>query len=122
MRRTVAPLDLLLIPILFAGVLLWPGADERGGEPLAFIKSGGETRREPLTPDRALLLQGPLGATAVRFEKGEVFIESSPCPEKTCIRMGRAGPGGGGVACLPNRVSILVTGKGEGGGVDAVLK
>lgn len=70
--------------------------------------------------DATIYVQGPLGVTTIRVEKGEVWIEDSPCREKICIKMGKIKRPGEQLICVPNRVVVEL--EGERGGVDGVSR
>lgn len=72
-----------------------------------------------LRVDAAGLIQGPLGATAYRVEKGFIWITQAPCPQKHCMHLGRIHRSGEVLICVPNRIVIQIEGKMEGA-VDAV--
>ena len=42
---------------------------------------------------------------------GSAWMESASCPDGLCMRMGKISRKGQSVICLPNRVSVEVTGK-----------
>ncbi len=61
-----------------------------------------------------ILLEGPVGRTLVRREKGAVRVVSSDCLNDLCVRMGTIQRAGEWIACLPNRVFLRVVGAEEG--------
>lgn len=65
----------------------------------------------PLDQPRQVTLEGPLGITELNIHDGRVKIISSPCPNKTCIRMGEARHAGDLIACVPNRLIIRIEGE-----------
>jgi hypothetical protein len=81
-----------------------------------------------LSPDRELILSGPLGDTVIAVAKESVRVLSSPCPTKLCIKMGTIKRSGEALACLPNRVVIKlgnsdsINSGDSSGGVDALLR
>jgi len=67
-------------------------------------------------------VEGPLGATVVEITPGSVRVVDSPCPEKICVKTGSISRPGETIACLPNRVFVVIRGasREEGAGdVDA---
>ena len=54
------------------------------------------------------------------IENGAVFVESSDCPEQSCVRMGRISKKGQSVACVPAMLYVKITG-GDGSGYDAII-
>ncbi|MBI5569537.1 MAG: NusG domain II-containing protein [Desulfomonile tiedjei] len=75
----------------------------------------------PLADERLIEVPGRLGLTVVRIKGGRACIESSPCPHKTCTKMGDVGPEGGVVVCIPNEVVVRTT-KPRDDGIDAVTR
>lgn len=67
----------------------------------------------PLDQPRKALLDGPLGETEIEIKDGAVRVLSSPCPNKTCIRMGKASHSGDLIACVPNHLIIRIEGRQE---------
>ena len=65
----------------------------------------------PLDAEETVMVPGPLGETVIRIREKEVWVESSPCANQTCVAMGRVKRGW--VACLPNNVFFMVEGSNE---------
>ena len=67
----------------------------------------------PLDAEETVRVRGILGGdTVVRISGGEVWAESSPCDNQTCVGMGRINPGSWWpwIACLPNNVMFTIEG------------
>ena len=64
-----------------------------------------------LRDDQTVLVPGPLGNTTVLVQKGETFVEDSPCRAKICIKTGHISQAGQMIVCVPNKVVIRVVGK-----------
>lgn len=60
------------------------------------------------------------GHNVVRAEPGRVRMLSADCPDGLCVRMGWSSGPGKPIVCLPNRVTVVVTGGAEER--DAVLR
>lgn len=73
----------------------------------------------PLEEERTINLKGSLGEIKIRIEDARVFVLSSSCPDKDCMRMGPISWAGEWIACLPNRVFLRIQG-GEKNEVDAL--
>jgi len=67
-------------------------------------------------------VDGPLGTTVVVIEKGTARIAESPCPNHTCIHMGRISRRGEIIVCVPNRVVVTISGGSDKDSFDGVLK
>jgi hypothetical protein len=65
----------------------------------------------PLTEERVIEVNGPLGVTTVVIEDESVRVLDSPCPHKHCIQRGAITSPGHWNACLPNRVFLKIEGK-----------
>ena len=61
-----------------------------------------------LMENDTIYVPGPLGKTEVEILDGEVFVVSSPCPNKVCVKSGYISRPGETIICLPNKVSITI--------------
>ena len=64
----------------------------------------------PLTRNLEFPVKGPLGTTVVEIRDGRAAVESSPCPNQTCVLAGFVERPGQWVACLPNQVFVRLEG------------
>ena len=64
----------------------------------------------PLDAEETVKVKGPLGETVIRIHENEVWVDSSPCDNQTCVGMGHVTSAGDWVACLPNNVYFLIEG------------
>ena len=108
---------LLVVAILVAVSFVLPLRREAGGQVIATVQDR-VVFVAPLNIDRTVDLQGPLGTTVLQIAAGKVRILSSPCRNKTCVRMGEVHQDGDVLACLPNKLVIRIekkstTGKAE---------
>lgn len=93
--------------VLFLGAALW-NADYADR---AIIRSGGKVFREvPLSRDQQVEVPGPLGTSIITIEKGRARISSDPSPRQYCVRQGWLQQAGEISICLPNEVSIELSG------------
>jgi hypothetical protein len=107
----VLGLCVLLLPLIFMRYGL-PGS--AGAQ--ARIMSGDRTYGQvPLHRNHTYRVGGTLGSSEIEVKDGKIRFISSPCQGKQCIHAGWANRGGEFVACLPNRVSVVVLGQGVGG-------
>ncbi|MEO8332418.1 MAG: NusG domain II-containing protein [Gallionella sp.] len=102
-------LTLLLGSICVATLTLklWSGdlADK------AVIRSGGKIFREvPLSRDQSIEVPGPLGVSIINIQQRKARIVSDPSPRQYCVRQGWLQQAGEIALCLPNQVSIELTG------------
>lgn len=86
---------------------LWSGdlADK------AIIRSGGKIFREvPLSRDQQIEVPGPLGVSIISIQQRKARIAFDPSPRQYCVRQGWLQKAGEIALCLPNQVSIELTG------------
>ncbi|HUX90299.1 MAG TPA: NusG domain II-containing protein [Gallionellaceae bacterium] len=100
---------------LLAGTLftVWlAGAAWHGGAAdKAIIRSGGKIFRElPLARDFKLEVPGPLGNSIIAIHNHQARISSDPSPRQYCVRQGWLKQAGEVAICLPNQVSLELTG------------
>ncbi len=96
-------------------------AGEKGS--IAVVEVGGrEVRRFTLGPGQAsrrFTVEGTQGTSTFEIKDGRVRMVESACRDKVCIGMGWVDTAGRAIVCLPNRVTIRITG-GREPGVDTV--
>ena len=77
----------------------------------ALIRSGGKVFKEvPLSRDQQIEVPGPLGISIITIEKRKARISSDPSPRQYCVRQGWLQKAGEIAICLPNEVSVELTG------------
>ena len=110
--------DLLLVGILLLAALLLfaltRGTRESGAEAVVTV-DGTEVGRYPLSKAGTFPLNG--GTNILVIENGEAWVTEANCPDKICMGMGKISRNGEFIACLPNRLLIVVEG-GEKAAVD----
>jgi hypothetical protein len=93
-----------------------------GGQPVIEIRGDTQEWVFPLHSRETVEVSGPLGNTIVEVTPGAVRVVDSPCPEKICVKSGSISRPGQTIACLPNRVFVVIRGdpRDQGGaGIDA---
>ena len=93
-----------------------------GGRAVIEVRGDAQHWVFPLDSTETLEVQGPLGTTTVEISPGSVRVLDSPCPEKICVKTGSISRPGQTIACLPNRVFVVIrgaSGDDEGGEADA---
>lgn len=96
---------MLLVSYLF--LALWGGSK---GTSL-IIRSGGKIVAEAdLTRNRNFEISGPLGTTLVTVENHRVRVARDPSPRQYCVKQGWLSRAGEAALCLPNQVSVELTG------------
>jgi len=100
----------LLLGSIFVVLLtlkLWSGdlADK------AVIRSGGKIFSVvPLSRDQQIEVRGPLGISIISIQQRKARIASDPSPRQYCVRQGWLKQAGEIALCLPNQVSVELTG------------
>jgi|AGTN01.1.fsa_nt_gi Uncharacterized protein conserved in bacteria len=104
-------LFILLLLVAAGGIALMPG----GGEAqTAVIRQDGVFVKEvPLNADQTFWV----GDVEIAVKDGAIAFIASDCPGRECVHAGWLKSPGDTAACLPNRVSIAVSGE---SGVDAI--
>ncbi len=104
-------LFILLLLAAAAGIFALSG----GGEAhTAVIRHSGIAVKEvPLNADQTF----PVGDTVIEVKSGAIRFFESDCPGQECVHSGWLKNSGDTAACLPNRVSITLSGE---SGVDAI--
>jgi len=98
---------LLLLPTLF--LAYW--GNHAVADTAHIMAADGREFTLPLDKDRRLTVNGPLGATTLEIHHGKIRFIDSPCRGKQCIHSGWLSRGGDFAACLPNRISITLSGQ-----------
>ena len=92
---------------LWLASLVWHG----GSADKAIIRSGGKIFRElPLSHDQVLEVPGPLGLSKIAIHNHQARIASDPSPRQYCVRQGWLKQAGEVAICLPNQVSLELSG------------
>ena len=100
----------LLLGALFTAWLaaaLWQG----GAADKAIIRSGGKIFSEvPLSRNQIISVPGPLGISRVAIHNLQARIAADPSPRQYCVRQGWLKQAGEIAVCLPNQVSVELSG------------
>ena len=114
--------DLILVGIvLLAALLLFfmvRNNQEKatgGGAEAVVTVDGLEIGRYPLKTNGTFPLNG--GSNILVVENGEAWVSEANCPDKVCMGMGKISRNGEFIACLPNRLIVVV----EGGEQNALV-
>jgi hypothetical protein len=117
MKHILSKADIILFIIIIAiaitGIILLSGS---GSAQTALIRVNGQIVREvKLDVDQSFWVGD------VRFEvkDGTIAFVESDCPGQECIHAGWLSTPGSSMACLPNKVSVTLTGESE---VDAIAE
>ena len=93
---------------VFLAATLWQG----GAADKAIIRSGGKIFREvPLSRDQLISVPGPLGISRISIHNRQARIAADPSPRQYCVRQGWLKLSGEIAICLPNQVSVELSGR-----------
>ena len=117
-QKTSYRRDLILAAVLLAAavsvflILKYRQAARTVEGPVAVVTvNGQETGRYPLSADGTFPLNG--GSNILVVSGGEAWVSEANCPDKICMGMGKISRSGEFIACMPNRVLIIVEDTGE---------
>ena len=86
---------------------LWRG----GAADKAVIRSGGKIFSVvPLSRDQTIEVPGPLGISRIAIHNLQARIAADPSPRQYCVRQGWLKQAGEIAVCLPNQVSVELSG------------
>lgn len=100
----------LLLATLFTvwlAATVWQG----GAADKAVIRSGGKIFSVvPLSRDQTIEVPGPLGISRIAIHNLQARIAADPSPRQYCVRQGWLKQAGEIAVCLPNQVSVELSG------------
>jgi len=102
----VVALGFLLVSSLYWG--FWR-ADESAAELVIFV-NGEKAYILDLFEDKKITVKGSVGDSLIEIKNGQARFISSPCNTSFCVRSGWQMHGGDFAACLPNSVSLHLSG------------
>lgn len=123
---------LILFIILFSVLLFFIRQNTSSNNNILTIKLGKEVVKTiPLSGKTSeLSLKTKHGLVQIKVEGNKAFIFASPCKDKLCIKQGSIANPGETIACLPEKVLLIIKNN-QGGSalnspkgveIDAVLK
>ena len=117
--------DLIIVAVLLAAVLglfflmrSRQARDTGSGATAVVTVDGKEIGRYPLRKSGTFPLNG--GTNILVVENGEAWVSEADCPDKVCMGMGKISRNGEFIACLPNRLLVVVEGAAEQSPVDGM--
>ena len=96
-------LSLVLLLVLRMG--------KKAGNEVIVRVDGQEQGRYSLAAEGRYELNG--GTNVLCIENGSAYMESADCPDKVCIHRGKVSNAGETIICLPNRLTVTVSGEAE---------
>lgn len=117
--------DLILVAVLLVAALALflvmrslQARDTGTGAQAVVTVEGREIGRYPLKKSGTFPLNG--GTNILVVENGEAWVSEANCPDKVCMGMGKISRNGEFIACLPNRLLVVVEGAAEDSPVDGM--
>ena len=117
--------DLILVAVLLVAALALffvmrtrQARDTGSGAQAVVTVEGREIGRYPLKKNGTFPLNG--GTNILVVENGEAWVSEANCPDKVCMGMGKISRNGEFIACLPNRLLVVVEGAAEDSPVDGM--
>ena len=117
--------DLILVAVLLVAALALffvmrslQARDTGTGAQAVVTVEGREIGRYPLKKNGTFTLNG--GTNILVVENGEAWVSEANCPDKVCMGMGKISRNGEFIACLPNRLLVVVEGAAEDSPVDGM--
>ena len=104
---------LALVLCLIGGAIFLVFSPARGAYAEVYI-DGKITATLPLKENTILTLD----KIKIVVNGGKVWVEDADCPDKICEKTGKIYKKGQAIVCLPNKIVVRVTGKGE---VEAIV-
>ena len=110
-RRAPTPADIAVLVAVAAVVpASWAWRPATSTPAVLLVRSAaGEQRFDP-QQDQEVEIRGPVGMTRLRLQDGEAWIETAPCANHFCQRLGRLRAPGRSLVCVPNRVVVRFAG------------
>ena len=117
--------DLILVAVLLVAALALffvmrslQARDTGSGAQAVVTVEGREIGRYPLKKSGTFPLNG--GTNILVVENGEAWVSEANCPDKVCMGMGKISRNGEFIACLPNRLLVVIEGAAESSPVDGM--
>lgn len=102
---------LILLALLGVGVLYYQFWSPGTAGQVAYVHVDGKwVETVPLDAAREVRIQGPHGTSVLQVRPGAIRFIASPCTGKYCVQSGWHTHGGEFAACVPNHVSVHVSG------------
>jgi hypothetical protein len=114
--------DLILILCVLAVGIVLLIIRNAGSKPGSFIvvDIDGKTVAEyPIEMEGRFTFNG--GSNEIQISRGKVRMIHADCPDLVCVHQGWIDTQGQSIVCLPNRITVTVTGTGSGPLVDFVI-
>ena len=113
---------ILIGALLLAGLLLFLPWLNRGAAARVTVYAAGRAVYTcPLTGQASYTWRNDEDFVQIEVADGRVWVADASCPDKDCVHRGAQSRAGASIICLPNRVSVQLSGEAADDGLDAVL-
>lgn len=113
MKKLITKKDIIFLAVITAiGFLFALISHFTSAGKTAVVRLNGEAVTEIDLSDKSYFETEVNGVVICR-EDGAVYIKESPCPDRVCVRSGKLRKNGQSAICVPNGVSVEVTGGGN---------
>lgn len=101
---------ILIVVILAVGVVLLivTGNHGKAGSYAIVMVRNNEIARYSLSTDGIYTING--GTNTIEIKDGKVRMTEAECPNHLCVRQGWISFSGQSIVCLPNELSVTITG------------
>ncbi len=103
--------------IIAIAVFIWlyPNTDSVKSEYAEISQGGKLISRVKLSDDGEIELSG----CVLEVSDGKIRMKQSDCPDKVCVKTGEISRAGESIVCVPNKVSVEISGS-DGNGADVI--
>lgn len=105
---------LVIIPFLVVAIICFMWLGNSTGDTIAIIEQNGKTVAEIDLSSVTTADTLQVGNTTLLVEPGAISFAASDCPDQVCVRTGKLTLPGQAAVCLPERVSVRISGFGNG--------
>lgn len=109
--------DIIFIASFLAAVILFGlfVFYMRGEGAYAVVSVDGRVRGEySLSEDISVMIETEFGTNRLIIKDGKAFVTDASCPDGICVAHRAIHREGESIVCLPNRLTVTVTGNGSG--------
>ncbi len=114
-RKFLPDITVVAVVIVLSFIIgMLPSFFSSAGETF-IVSDNGKTSEYSLSENREIILEH----SKIIVEDGTVRVENSDCKDKICENFGRISKAGESIICIPNKLSVRISGDGE---VDSVAE
>lgn len=120
--KSLYPLDIIIAAVFLVLIIgsIFLSVGRKSGNDYVEMETTEGVYYFPLDEDEKLTVHGPIGDTTILIKDGAAQFADSDCRDKLCVTMGQISRPTAWAACLPNRVFLRITAKGNGNSEEEV--